>query len=140
MMDEKELSARFSEIRIRYAYQFRKPLARPDAYSLDPGWISIYADLFAAVDTALTSNEKPHFSWLQIKEKLGGMRAYFSVDRSTCGDATADAIRAKVQPLIEAAEAAAQRTCHICGQAGELRRAAYLQTLCDAHARELHYD
>lgn len=139
-MDEKQLNAKFAELRIRCAYQFRRPLERPDAYSIDPGWLKIYADLFAAVDAALTETEKPHFSWIQLKEKLGGMRAYHSVDREACGDAVADAIRAKVRPLVEAAEIAALKTCHICGEPGELRRTGYMQTLCDAHARELRYD
>lgn len=135
-MDEKQLNARFTEIRIRYAYQFRRPLERADAYSIDPGWLSIYANLFAAVDAALIQTEKQHFSWVQLKEKLGGMRAYHSVDREACGDALADAIRAKVRPLVEAAEIAALKTCSVCGEPGELRRGGWIRTLCDAHARE----
>ena len=140
VMDEGQRNALFSEIQIRYAYQFRKPLQRDDMFSIDPGWLHIYADLFAAVDTALSEDEKPYFSWIPLRERLGGMRASFGVDRKACGEATAEEIRAKVRPLVEAAEAIALRICHICGHPGELRRVPYLETLCGAHARELDYE
>ncbi len=55
----------------------------------------------------------------QIKQKLGTLR--FSAGPMT------DKLRA----AIEAAEAASAKTCEACGQPGQMRRASWIEILCD---------
>jgi hypothetical protein len=46
--------------------------------SIEPGWIGIIEDTCAQIDALLPENLKPRFSWLQVKEKMGGLRMYWS--------------------------------------------------------------
>jgi hypothetical protein len=71
---------RIQVLRDRYPYQF----ARVFEYGLaiEPGWLSIFERVCAAIDSELESSgtRKTNFSWLQIKEKLGFAR--FAWDRA----------------------------------------------------------
>jgi hypothetical protein len=77
---ESSYSQRIQALRDRYPYQF----ARVFAYgmSIEPGWLSIFERVCAAIDSELEASgtRKSNFSWLQIKEKLGSAR--FAWDRS----------------------------------------------------------
>lgn len=64
---------------------------------------------------------------IQVKEKFGGLRFYFSG-----GD---DYIRG----VVDMAEEMSYTTCEVCGNAGKLRRGGWYRTLCDQHAEELGY-
>lgn len=64
----------------------------------------------------------------QVKEKLGGLRLYWSggLDSKTA---------AKVEEAIDLAEARADCTCERCGAEGRLRNSnGWLATACDDHA------
>jgi hypothetical protein len=77
---ESSYSQRIQALRDRYPYQF----ARVFAYgmSIEPGWLSIFERVCAAIDSELEASgtRKSNFSWLQIKEKLGSAR--FAWDRA----------------------------------------------------------
>lgn len=60
----------------------------------------------------------------QIKEKLGGLRFYYSG-----GDDTVDG-------MVRMAESWAAHTCEICGQPGTIRSGGWIKTLCDEHEAE----
>jgi hypothetical protein len=86
------------------------------------GWWAIIADLDR--DIAAIA---PDYRVQQIKEKFGGLRFYCALP-----DGSEDE---RIDGLIDVAEAAAARTCEVCGAAGRLRQGGWLRTLCDDHAR-----
>jgi len=61
---------------------------------------------------------------LQIKEKFGGLRFYYSG-----GDDVVDG-------MIRMAESWAANTCEECGKPGESRSGGWIRTLCDEHEVE----
>lgn len=67
-------TARVQSLRDRYPYQF----ARIFTYglSIETGWIGIIESVCEQIDLALeeANARKECFSWLQVKEKLGGLR------------------------------------------------------------------
>lgn len=96
------------------------------------------------------------FRWLQVKEKLGGLRCYYdggplhvdildgdgeaiSLQLDPADDlARSDALErlyAIVDPIVATAVERCSRTCELCRQPGVLRRRLYMGTLCDLHAR-----
>lgn len=58
-----------------YPYQFTRVIAY--GLSVEPGWMSIFSGVCAAIDVALTGHRKENFSWRQVKEKFGGLRMYW---------------------------------------------------------------
>jgi hypothetical protein len=63
----------------------------------------------------------------QVKEKFGALRIYHQG-----GDDTVDC-------LIGMAENLSQTVCEECGAPGQIRRGAWVRTLCDVHATQLGY-
>jgi hypothetical protein len=61
---------------------------------------------------------------LQIKEKFGGLRFYYSG-----GDET-------IRYYVAAVEYLSEKTCEECGQPGQLYRDGWFKTLCPVHANE----
>lgn len=60
----------------------------------------------------------------QIKEKLGGLRFYYSGGNPY------------IAGLVQMAENWADRTCERCGAVGKRRADGWLRTLCDQHEQE----
>jgi len=58
---------------------------------------------------------------LQIKEKFGGLRFYYSG-----GDEF-------ISGVVTMAEAMSERTCDVCGDVGKLRDTGWLATRCETH-------
>jgi hypothetical protein len=83
-----------------------------------PGWLPIVADALGkmlAID--------PELEVRQIKQKLGGLRIYYS-----------SGYRKEVQSVVGQAERLCATTCEICGRRGGLCRSnGWIRTLCDAH-------
>lgn len=68
----------------------------------------------------------------QIKQKLGGLRYYFSPSVA-CDDLTSDIM----DSVVRAAEYSCSYTCELCGHAGTLRNNhGWYKTLCDEHTSE----
>ena len=62
-----------------------------------------------------------HIEIHQIKEKFGGLRFYYEGGDDYCSG------------LEAMAEAWANRTCEVCGEAGRQRSGGWIRTLCDKH-------
>lgn len=93
-----------------------------------PGWATLI-DPVEALITALGG------LILQIKEKFGGLRLYYSP-----GSADEDARWVDVEKMVRDAESASLKTCEMCGKPGYTRSSGrWLKTLCDDHALELGY-
>ena len=91
------------------------------------GWRDILERTFARLEAALAAGGT--FRSLQIKEKYGTLRLYWSGGMS-------DEVEAKVKEAIDLAEARSACTCEQCGEEGCLYRAGgVLMTRCTAHAK-----
>jgi hypothetical protein len=86
------------------------------------GWWPIIAKLDQDIATI-----SPDYEVHQIKEKFGGLRFYYRLSDGSRHE--------RVEELIRIAEAEAAHTCELCGAEGRLRNRAWIQTLCDDHAR-----
>ena len=75
-------------------------------------------------DLYLDNDSMYKFSFSQIKEKFGGLRAYFNG-----GDDF-------ISGVITFAETMSYEICETCGGKGKLRRTAWNSTLCDEHYEE----
>lgn len=104
-------------------------------FAIDAGWWPIIE--------SLCSNIQRHINWrneqfekygrgekveqvvvMQIKEKFGGLRFYYSG-----GDEN-------IHGMVRMAEAWADATCEECGKPGKLRGRGWMKTLCDEHEAE----
>ena len=69
----------------------------------------------------------------QIKEKFGTLRLYVSVDRIDADGVNPNPTA--LRSLVDAAVAASEVTCYVCGAPGEMRKlGAWVTVRCDAHA------
>jgi hypothetical protein len=146
-MTRDEYESRIAELKTRYRYLFAGPHI---GHHVPPGWLSIVSELCVQIDGALAKAEKPRVHFNQIKEKLGGLRAYLNITplrvdilggaerpgiSSYVGEGEMPSLFKRLSPLIHAAEAESYRRCIFCGAAGRLRREdrSWVLTLCDRH-------
>jgi hypothetical protein len=111
-------------------------------HSLPAGWYTIMnklcSDLTPLLEEALqeTSDtpEEPLFSVLQIKEKFGGLRFYYTMNTKN------DDLYRKVQAMIDNAEDASYETCQITGKPGALcKSGSWYMTLCEESRISMGY-
>lgn len=94
-----------------------------------PGWYQIVIELDRSLTAAL-----PPFQVLQVKQKFGALRFYWSCDQAS------DEQRAAANSLVAAAELRSTSTCENCADAGQLCvKSGWLKTLCTGCAAELGY-
>lgn len=116
-----KLEADFPEIfRDLHGNITKSPMAW--GFSCGDGWFEI-------IHTAckLISGRKTEIPFIavQVKEKFGSLRFYYSG-----GDEYCDGV-------ISMLEAISSRTCEVCGERGKIRTdGGWYQTLCDKHAAE----
>jgi hypothetical protein len=138
-----ELDDACARLQLKYPYQFGA-----DFFELNPsfetGWMPIFERLCAEVDRALDGEVKALFRWHQVKEKLGGLRAYWSFGFDDDAHSAFRKTPAGIAIIraIQSAEDESDRTCEVCGATpAALGRAAddagyRIQTLCDEHIGE----
>ena len=110
---------------------FRAPAGKPEAArgypTCEEGWRDLLERACVRIEAALV--EGGAFRVLQIKEKFGTLRFYWSGDMP-------DAAKAKVEEAIALAVARSACTCEICGVEGQLyNRSGWLATACAEHAK-----
>jgi hypothetical protein len=110
---------------------FHGPIGRPEAAegypNCEEGWRDLLERACARIEAALV--EGGPYRVLQIKEKFGMLRFYWSGDMS-------DAAKAKVEEAIALAVARSACTCESCGAEGRLHnRGGWLATACDEHGK-----
>jgi hypothetical protein len=133
-------------LRAKYPYLFA---GRHLGREFPSGWLEILARLYAAIDAALTPEERACVRIEQQKEKWGGLRVYLNVapprvdimsNRGLLASGEAGppghaALHVRLAPLVAAAEAASYQTCYCCGAPGRVRPdRSWVLTLCDRHA------
>lgn len=84
------------------------------------GWYNILENLFLEIEKL---NPQDDFGFVQIKEKYGALRIYFTPHRED------------IDLLVAQAEGKSLLTCEECGETGRLRTEGrfWINTLCDAH-------
>jgi hypothetical protein len=108
---------------------------RYGGFCIGEGWFQIIESLCAQIQHHIDwKNEQKEkydrgegcdqVTVLQIKEKFGGLRFYYSG-----GDASIDG-------MVRMAESWASRSCEVCGKPGESRSGGWIRTLCDEHEAE----
>lgn len=73
---------------------------------------------------------------LQIKEKFGGLRFYYSPGMGNFDDPFWQQFQTKV----DKAESDSYTICEDCGKPGVRRMNGWIRTLCDTHAKEHGYE
>jgi hypothetical protein len=115
--------------------------------SIEPGWYALMDELCAGIDQLLTDEQAKKFKVLQIKEKFGALRFYFSAGRmrdvhvDIVGSEGPSSFATKTKPkssfpmeqvrsLVDAACKKSSVTCKNCGFPGLLRSDGWLRVLC----------
>jgi len=88
--------------------------------SIGPGWKALVQPL---IDYCTEHKIDIH----QIKEKFGGLRFYYVGGDEAFGD------------MVQAAEDRSFKICEKCGETGKPRNLPWVQTLCDAHFKEIAF-
>jgi hypothetical protein len=108
-----------------------------------PGWDGILRALFHDFDVLLDDEQAKQFRFVQIKEKLGGLRVYYRIGESSeielMSETTANSsrnsrsafVRELLEALISDAEKQALGTCEQCGEPGVLRQSGCMLVICD---------
>jgi len=142
-----------------FPYQFSHPHVTCEFYR---GWMPIVAGLCLGLDMLLgnfdeldkLNKQRKQFQWLQMKEKLGSARLYFTLgdQKITVLDfhypeGTLSHLMLPRQPtdlfgqihaLVQAAQAETKTTCMVCGGLATTKSyGGYLQTLCEAHSPDV---
>ena len=143
----------------RYSYMFA---GKNIGFALYRGWFAMFAQLCADIDAALGENKR-EFHWVQIKEKFGSYRMYYTMaldaeDTPMVYEAVPGAghvhLRPKGEPahanapaspaqvirqLVNQAQDATVDMCMVCGQPADADSYdGYYLTLCREHAPDRH--
>lgn len=104
---------------------------------MSPGWFSLVGDCLDAVAKTLTDEKFKNYkvTFVQIKEKFGGLRMYFDLYSLQEDEDVPDFVYEAVREHVTHAEESARNTCEVCGQPGSLSNCGgWIQTLCSTHA------
>jgi len=114
-----------------------KPLFKyvvPYQVAVPPGWIDLVDTLLTCLDDAVKLEEKAVFKIIQIKEKFGGLRFYYSLEDAS------EALKTQVANLVEIAEAQSFGICYVCGEPGNIRTSGWITVRCPLHTSKLVFD
>lgn len=130
-----ELDALWSQVKARHQHILFKSIGDMTG----PGWWKVLDEAFAQIDALMAQHPDQVFQVMQIKEKFGGLRFYWSAYQKG-DDAVAvervEALHAELDKIVYQTEEACSRTCEVCGEPGEVRTGGWLRTLCDVHHQE----
>ena len=96
-----------------------------------PGWSKVISPLVERIS-------KLGGTVVQVKEKFGGLRLYFTP--AEADSIAGEAAWAALQDDVDQAERDSYKICEICGKPGVLMTSGtWLKTVCPEHALELGY-
>jgi hypothetical protein len=147
-------------LRARFPYQFE---GKNIGISTPRGWFASFSQLCADIDDLLGQNKRG-FHWVQVKEKFGACRAYWSLDKddgaihvdifgpdglssfvndpsSKHRDGEKVALMKSITALVKDVMDKTIHTCAVCGAPGALDQThGYLLVLCPAHTQQRKKD
>lgn len=106
--------------------------------SIGPGWVDLVEDLIYEVRDFLCKHNMPYknFTFTQVKEKFGGLRAYYSMELESVDDSSNeldDELDDKLYNLIWLYERKSYTVCENCAQPGSITKdKGWVLTLCDS--------
>lgn len=105
-------------------------MSRGEPHPANVGFLKGWAEMLSTLDSELIALD-PGYEVVQVKEKFGGLRYYFSVSEDL-SEETSDRMRS----LVDEAEGRSYKLCEECGEPGVLRKNArsWYFTSCDAHS------
>lgn len=115
MINRKELQSK---------YDFLKPTPLREGllgfgFECGDGWLPLLAKMFKDVDKVLKPEERKYFRFTQIKEKYGGLRAYFNGGSD------------EVYKIVDCAEEQSYKTCEKCGSTDNVKQTTgWIVSLC----------
>ena len=115
-LDEK-LCAKYPEI-FANRHASMKDSAMCWGFECGDGWYNILDTLCFSIQNRIKHQKIPQVVAIQVKEKFGGLRFYYSG-----GDET-------VWGMAYMAEALSECTCEVCGSPGEQTHGGWIKTLC----------
>ncbi len=115
----------------RYPEQFASSLL--DVQPVQ-GWLLLFARLCAEV-SQLPEYASGHVQWQQIKEKLGSLRARYSIVPGL-DEALERDLREKVSALCEQARDASETCCQICSATAPRSDHPMDEVLCESHCAQ----
>lgn len=130
-LDERDIKMD-NRFRKEFAYQFKGFKSGDNTFypevSIGEGWWSIVKAMCFEVDAFLVAtSHQDKFTWRQIKEKFGVLRAYYS-----CPEAS-DGVLLRISEIVCKYEDMSTEICEKCGKPGKVRHDGWIKTLCDEH-------
>ena len=138
----------------RYPYMFE---GENLGISIARGWMPLFEQLCMAIDNLL-GQHKSGFHFIQVKEKFGSARFYWSMNgrsprlrineisdqgintelyRSNSEHQNENALSQKIEDLVDAATKKTQTMCVVCGQPALLDHGNFhLLMLCESHTQQ----
>lgn len=118
-----EARARLHALQTRYPSMFPSELA----FLHDDGWCALLETLCRHIQPILDTEPQASMQVLQVKEKFGTLRFYYSLQNAT------DELSQRIRAAVNQAESASGHICERCGCAGTLQTdASWWRTLCPA--------
>lgn len=96
-----------------------------EACKIYPGWANIIRDIHKKLYYL-----DEDYGIMQIKEKFGGLRYYYSIG----GENKDYIINEIARDVVSSGEKMSYQRCEACSNYGALRSGGWVQTLCDEHA------
>ena len=120
-----------AELKTLYPYQFA---GKSIELSFMRGWFSLFANTCRQVDDIL-GEDKRGFHWIQLKEKFGSARWYWTItDKARKADPD---LNRRLMQLVADGTAKTDTACIACGSPGELdTHGGYHLVLCPTHAEQ----
>jgi hypothetical protein len=111
-----------------------------EQFECDDGWEPLLRNLLADIGEQLND---VGLAWSNlmiecIKEKLGGLRFYYTLHLPEVTDGTK--LEDSIEQLVREAEKLSYKTCEVCGNAGVLcSTGSWLKTVCQDHNENGRY-
>lgn len=100
--------------------------------SIGPGWVDLVEDLVYEVRDFLSKHNMPYntFTFTQVKEKFGGLRAYYNLEHI---DDSYNELDDKLYDLVRLYESKSYTICENCAQPGSVTKdKGWILTLCES--------
>lgn len=104
-------------------------------YGVPEGWHEYIRDkVYEPLHELLKPDRVKAFYILQLKEKFGGLRLYYSVNSEKYAISPEE--YDKIDEIINVAEEATETLCYRCGEPAQYMTRGWILPVCEKHAKE----